>query len=372
MRIIPLIALFAGCSEAPPATPPPQEPAPSPWIEKIRAGEAPPEIEKEKDPRIADEIAKAVVAKKAWKTEGDRVRALKHLSANARKEHVEALFVVMETEKPEPALGAIFALAPLVTAEHHGRIDALLGGKDDVPAGRAVMLLGESRNGAALLEKHAAGLLARKGLAKAVLHAIGTNRAKGATSAVIDYYAAKDDEACLKALGRVWQQAADAKPLPKEEESTRTLVYVLLHRYATTPLATKENVDAMFRVMTSAELDDFLAKHAKSPFVARKIAVEVAGVKGFDRVKGLKIHSALLQNADAVVVAMVLYTSPYALDKATVKALLDRADEVKSETLPKETKLCDFAAVRLARMAGEEAEMPPTAEGRAKLVARMR
>ncbi len=366
MRIIPLLLLCACSSEPAPAPAPVQD---DPVVAKLKAGEAPEELVKDKDGKYAAEVALAIRDRREWKTPADRDRAMQYFVAVAKKGYADELFLVMEREKAPTAWGAIVVLSSQLTADHLPRLEGYLTGKDDALAGRAILLLGEARFGGVLLEKHAAALFARKGMAKPVLHAIGQCRARGATKAILDYYEKSDDEACLKALGRCWEQRLDAKPLAKEDEQTRLLVYVLLHRYAMGALSTKENVDAMLRVMTAAELDDFLAKHARAAFVSRKLVADAAGMRAFEKAKGGKIHAALLANPDAMLVATILYTSPHKLD---AKPLLARTDEVEGGTWPKGTRVCDLAAVRLARQAGEEADVPATAEGRAKLVERFK
>ncbi len=366
MRLIHALVLsLCACSSEPVA--PPQD---DPVVVKLKAGEAPDELLKDKEGKYAPEIARAIREKREWKSEADRDRAMQYFVGAAKSGCVDELFLVMEREKKAAtAWGAIVMLSGQLTADHLARVEGYLTGTDDQLVGRAVLLMGEARFGGALLEKHAAKLLAKKGMGKPTLHAMGQCRARGATTAVLDYYETSSDESSLKCLGRMWEQRIDAKPLSKDDDLQRQAVYILLHHYAMGALGTKENVDAMLRVMTGAELDDFLAKHAKAAFVSRQLVASAAGAKGFEKAKGERIHDALLESPDAQLVASILWTSPYKLD---AKPHLTNEKVVKGEKWPEGTKVCEIAAVRLARQNGEEADLAATAEGRAKLVERFK
>ena len=367
MRLIHALLLsLCACSSEAAVTPPAQS---DPVIEKLRAGEAPDELLKDKEGKYAPEVAKAIREKRAWKTDADSEHAMQYFTGVAKSGYVDELFLVMEREKPMIAFAAIQMLSSQLTADHLPRLEGYLTGTDNAIVGSAVLLMAEARFGGALLEKHAAMLLAKKGLARPTLHAIGQCRARGATEAVLDYYAKSDDAACVKCIGKLWEQRSDAKPLEKKDETTRLIVLILLHPLATGPSCNKESVDAMLRVMTMTELNDFLDKHAKALFVSRQLVANAAVDRVFDKAKGAKIHAALLESPDAQLVASILWTSPHKLD---AKPLLTNEKVVKGADWPEGTKVCEIAAVRLARQNGEEAILAATAEGRAKLVERFK
>jgi hypothetical protein len=339
-----------------------------PLLEKLKAGEAPEELLAAKDPKLADEVAKAVREKRAWKTDGDRERAIGFFAKAARREHVEELFLVLERESPRLALAVIPTLAGFVGEEHLPRLDGYLAGQDETLAGRALFLIGESRFGAALLEKHAEKWLATK-LARVTLHALGACRVKSATEMVRRHYEEKVDDAALRCLGRIWEQKLDAKPLAREEERERLKTFLVLHRLTMISAPTAESAEAMLRVMTGAELDEFLRKQAPEKFASREFVAKAAAARGFEKAKGARIHAALLASPDPNLAAWILWTTPFTLDKAAVAALLEKDAPVGHPDLPKEAKLCDYAAVRLTVLSGQEAKMPETAEKRAAMVA---
>jgi len=330
-----LALLAAGCSSAPPA---PRE-------------------------RV-DEIADAIRAGRAWESDAARDDALKHLFEKAQRRHADALFLVVEREGAAHSFAAISALAPLLAADDLPRLDAMLASKDP---NRALVLLRVARFAAAspLLAKHAKRLLSGREIAKVALGTIGTLRARAATDAILEYLDADfaDEDDAFKALGRLWEQKTDAPALAREDEHARLKVLLLVHGVAM-KAPSLASCGALVRVMTAAELDEFLAKHATDRFPARGAVTDACFERGFDPRKGARVHQALLASPDADLVALILWTSPYKLD------VWNRLDDDRAA---KQARVCDYAAARLEADAAQKAiELPADAAAREKLVAKWR
>lgn len=363
--LLAIAVLVAGCASAP------QEP-PDPLLEKLKAGEAPEELTDATHPALVDEADRALREGRAWKSADDRARAVRFFLKRATRKHTDGLFLLFEKGAPPDALGAVFALAAMLEEGDLPRVEGYLTGADRAAAIRAFLLLGEARLGAALVEKHAPSFLKAREQPRPVLHAIGVLRARGATTAVLDYFGETDDAAALRCLGRIWEQRIGARAPAKDDERTRLTVLLLLHRLTMTIAPSPESAEAMLRVMTEKELTDFLAKFAAEKFAGRGIVSDVAGDPKFDRAKGARVHSALITGPDHDLAARILWTTPHSLDETALVALLESIDPIADPDLPKETLLRDYAALRLAWQRGRKVDLPPSAEERAKFVEVMR
>ena len=159
-------------------------------------------------------------------------------------------------------------------------------------------------------------------LTTAVWYAIvacGLRKLRAATPLLIER---TDDKAALRALGRIWERTLDEPPLPRKDEIDRLTTLTLLHKAAMGATPSLEAVEAMLKVQTREELDDFLAKHAKDKFFARRFCDEAVRKRGFDAGKGARVHEALLASPDADLVARILEGTPFELRREEVRKLL--------------------------------------------------
>ncbi len=280
------------------------------------------------------------------------------------RRHVDALFFLVEREKPERAFAVISSLALLLAAEDLPRLDTLLAAADP---SRTLLLLRQARLGAAhpMIAKRSPELLKGKA-AKVALGTMGALRVRDATQAILDYLDRDDADfrAAMRALGRIWEQKLEAAALQQKDEHRRLTVLALAHGLGMRA-DDKDAIEAMLRVMTSKELDEFLAKHAKDKFSARAVVAEVCGEQAFDAKKGALVHRALLSSPDGDLVALILWSSPHTL--APVR-LLDDTRGAKVRGVP-EVRLCDYAAARLeAEAAKSNPEIDASKDAREKLL----
>lgn len=258
----------------------------------------------------------------------------------------EPLFRAIETGSALEALEASGKLAKAFDDSLVPRLARLLDASPRVAA-RGLQLAGEleTAGSAKLLLERLPRLLESEDadLARAAAVTAGLRRLRPATDPVLAWYGRSDDPAALRALGRIWERRLADPPLPRAEEIPRLAVLTLLHRLSTTAAASVESCEAMLRVMTRAELEDFLGKHAGDRFHARALCERAARRKGFDPEKGARIHEALLRNPDLELVAEILAASPHRLREALVRGFLDDRRPAKDDLL-----LCDLAATRLS------------------------
>lgn len=315
------LALHLAACGSPPG--PPAD-APDPVLEKLRAGEAPAELRSGDNPAWTAEIGLALAEDRSWKSDADAFAALAHFAAHAGPDQLPLVEKLLTDPKPERRM--------------RGLLIARLSPSEEIPD---------------FLNRHAARLLdpGAREVARVALGATGFRRVKGATEAILAYYEATDDPAALRALGRIWEDGTD--------DPLRTAVLLVVHAEAMSPAvdqgqAGEEATGAMLRVMTDAELADFLAKWAAESFAARHHVVKVAGGKDFNAARGRKIHEAFLKNPDAGVVSTILWRSPHRLDAELVKPLID--DERATQA---GAKVCDYAAARLEAIdTGLSPELP--------------
>ena len=318
MRLLTAVALvpfFAACGS------PPESPAAAsdPVLDKLRAGEAPAELRYDKNPVWTAEIGKALAEDRPWKSDADAFAAIAHFAANAGPDQLPVVESLLTDAKPERRM--------------RGLLIARLSPSGEMPN---------------LLQRYAAPLLdpATPQVAKVAVGALGYRRVRGATEALLGYYETTDDPAALRALGRIWEGAGD--------DPLRTAVLVVAHALAMSPAATAESAGTLIRVMSDTELDEFLAKWVPEKFGSRDLLIAAASEKGFDRTRGGKIHQAFLKSPDPDLVTTILWNTPYKLDPAAVKPLLDD-DRVSKNG----AKVCDYAAARLdAIETGLSPELP--------------
>ena len=130
------------------------------------------------------------------------------------------------------------------------------------------------------------------------------------------------DKAVLRALGRIWARGSGDPPLERKDEIGRLSALTIVHRIAMGATTSLEACEAMLKAMTGEELDDFLAKHSKDRFYARRFCDEAVRKKGFDAKKGARVHEALLASPDADLVGGILTSTPFDLTPEAVRALL--------------------------------------------------
>ena len=315
-----LLMVLSACGSPP--EPPPAVPSTAPpadveaVLAKLRAGEAPPELRYDKNPVWTAEIGAALSEDRPWKSPEDALLAVAHFAKNSGPDQLSVIEGLMTSDKSERRMRGIFIarLSPL----------------------------DETRD---LLVRHAKPLLdaANVAVAKVALGAMGHRRARAATEAILDYFEATDDPSALRALGRIWEGGGDG--------AMRTAVHLIAHTLTMGPAASAESADALLRVMSDAEVAEFLEKWVPEKFASRELVVAAAGAKGFDGARGRKIHAAFLKSPDPALVTTILWTSPHKLDPAAVSPLLD--DE---RVAGKGAKVCDFAAARLEAI---ETGLPP-------------
>lgn len=235
---------------------------------------------------------------------------------------VEELFKAVETGKPMEALDAS---ARLARAYDDAMLPRLARTLDAVPL-RALQLIGDlgTEGSARLLLERLPKLLESKeaDVPRMAQAACGLRKLRGATPLLIER---TGDKAALRALGRIWERALDDPPLPRKEEIERLTVLALVHKAAMGTGPSLEAVEAMLKIQARDELDDFLAKHAKDKFFARRFCDEAVRKRGFDPKKGARVHEALLGSPDPDLVAGILESTPYELAREAVRLLLKDA-----------------------------------------------
>ncbi|MBI4563090.1 MAG: hypothetical protein HY716_00145 [Planctomycetes bacterium] len=325
----------------------------------------------------ADEIARAIRENRPWKTPEEAEKDCIYLAEHAGKKHLDALLKVIEREDSAPALAAILAAARLIGPSEEPWIENALASQDATKRMRVLLLLRESRLAEArpLLARHAKTLLdpRRKDVAGVALGAMSACGAREATPDIMDYFFSTDgDGAALRALGKIWDCSAQAPALPREEERFRLRVQLTAHRLAMGPASTAESAEAMVRVMTLAELDDFLNKQAGEVFPARGFIAAAAARPDFDAVKGRRIHEALLASPDETLAARILWGSPHELDPKAVRSLLEDERSVRTDGLPR-ARMCDFAAARLTAQTDKtKVDIPAEPERREEILKKWR
>jgi len=260
----------------------------------------------------------------------------------APREDLEPLFVTLERGS---ALGAMEASAKLAQAYDDSWLPRLGRSLDAAPV-RALQLIGDlTTDGSAklLLERLPKLLAADPAASRMAVVASGLRRLRAATPTLLDRFEKLDEKAALRALGRIWDRALNDPPPPRAQEIDRLSVLALVHRRATGADVTVEACEAMLKVMSRDELEGFLGKHAGDKFFARRFCDEAVRRKGFDPVKGARIHEALLSSPDLELVAEILHTSPHAIRPELVRPFLHDRRAVKGDYL-----LCDAAATRLS------------------------
>ncbi len=294
------------------------------------------------------------IADRVRKRETPTDAELGTLCEKAQRRHVDALFQLLEPfHGAEHAFQAVTALSLLLTSEDVPALRKLLDSKDPR---RAILLIRQARFAPAslmLLDQARLFLTFKGDTPKVTLGALGALRLRDSTQAILDYLDRDDADfrTAMRALGRIWEQKLDTAPLEPKDEHRRLTVLALAHGLGMRA-DDKDALEAMLRVMTSKELDEFLAKHAKDKFSARGQVAAVCEEQAFDAKKGALVHRALLANADGDLVALILWSSPHAL--APVR-LLDDTRGAKLRGVP-EARLCDYAA---ARLEAEEAKKNP-------------
>ena len=251
----------------------------------------------------------------------------------------EALFQAVESGGPKEAFEAS---AKLARAFDDALLPRLAKALEAAPP-RALQLIGELQTdgSAKLLLERLPRLLESKtaDVPRMAQVACGLRRLRGATPLLLERL---EDRAALRALGRIWDRALDDPPLPRKDEIERLQVLMLVHKTAIGVAPSPEAVEALLRIQAKDELEDFLARHAKDRFFARKSCDEAARKKGFDPKKGALVHTALLANPDADLVAGILESTPFELKAEAVRPLLK--DERKTSD---GRKLGDLASKRL-------------------------
>ncbi len=258
-------------------------------------------------------------------------------------EDLEPLFARVETGSPAEALEASAELASKYDDAWLARLGTLV---ERAPL-RGLSLLGElsSEGSAKLLLGRLPALLRSPvpGAPRAAAVAAGLRRLRAASGPVLELLERTGETVALRALGRIWERALADPPLAKAEEVERLTVLAVLHRLSMGADGAPESCEAMLRVMTRAELEDFLGKHAGERFAARRACDQAVRKRGFDPEKGARIHEALLSSPDLELVAGILDTSPHALREPIVRGFLGDRRPVREGTL-----VCDAAAARLS------------------------
>lgn len=236
----------------------------------------------------------------------------------------EELFRTVETGKPLEALEASARLSKTFDDTMVPRLGRTL---DAAPL-RGLQLVAELRTegSAKLLLERLPKLLESKepDVPRMAEVACGLRKLRGATPLLLERL---EDKAALRALGRVWERSLEDPPLPRKDEIDRLSTLMLVHKTAMGATTSLEAVEAMLRIQTREELDEFLGKHARDKFFARRYCDEAVRRKGFDPAKGARVHEALLASPDAELVAGILESSPFELKADAVRPLLkdDRA-----------------------------------------------
>jgi hypothetical protein len=333
-------------------------------IAKIRAGQAPEKIPKDK--RVLDAIAAQV---RDGKPCAEPV--LLHLCEHGTREHAEAIVALLEHASVKVAYAAVFAAAPFVDEKLLPALEKRLDGRRDAQI-RALLVIAESRFGpaGALLEKRLSLLdAADMERSKAMLRAIGACRLRAAHDAILAYYDQAGDDLAVRTLGRLWEMKLDAKPLAKAEEIRRLTALLLARRLALGGATNEAFCEAMLRIMTREEFEKFLADHAKEKFFSRRVLALAALKRGFDRAKGLKLAEAFFESPDPALVAQIIVTCPWDLPVGKLALALDDKNEPKIEEAPAHARVCDLAVWRLAlQLDKQENEIPPEVEKRDALV----
>lgn len=262
------------------------------------------------------------------------------------RDDAEPLFRTLETGSPADAMVATEKLVKMFDDTLLPRLARVLEGNPRAAA-RALHLAGDlSSEGSAKLLVEKLPRLLESGdaeLARTAVVTAGLRRLRPATEAILAWYGKTDDPAALRALGRIWERELSGPALGRSDEISRLAVLTLVHRLSMSGAATVESCEAMFRVMSRAELEDFLGKHAADRFYSRGLCEQAVRRKGFDPEKGARIHEALLANPDTTLVAEILSTSPHKIREAFVRGFLKDRRSVKDDLL-----LCDVAATRLS------------------------
>jgi hypothetical protein len=268
----------------------------------------------------------------------------------------EPLFAALERGTAAQALEASAELAQVYDDSMRPRLARAL---EAAPA-RTLQLIGDlGTKGSArlLLERLPELLEAEPAVSRMAAVAAGLRRLRPATRPLLARFDRLDERAALRALGRIWERRLEDPPLAREEEIDRLSVFALAHRRAMGADVTVEACEALLKLMTRPELEDFLGKHAGDKFFARRFCDEAVRRKGFDAVKGARIHEALLASPDLALVAEILATSPHAIRPQLVRPFLDDRREAE-----RGYRLCDAAATRLS------GKSPATREERDALI----
>jgi hypothetical protein len=232
---------------------------------------------------------------------------------------IEDLFKTIETGKPMEALDASARLAKSFDDSMIPRLSRSL---EAAPL-RALQLVGDlkTEGSAKLLLERLPKLLDSKepDVPRMAEVACGLRKLRGATPLLLERL---EDKAALRALSRIWERSLDDPPLPRKDEIDRLSALMLIHKTAMGATTSLEAVEAMLRIQTKDELEDFLAKRAQDKFFARRFCDESVRKKGFDPKKGARVHEALLANPDVELVAGILESSPFELKPDAVRALL--------------------------------------------------
>ncbi len=349
-QLLPALLLLAACSSLP------SDPASAARVTAIRRGECP-DLKGVEDAAAADAVAEAVRGRASWKSEDDKKRALAHLAASARPEHVGALLDVVELETPVPALAAILAAAKHLAPRDLDRVGRFVASDNRTLQMRGLLLLKESRvaGAADLLAKRADSLLGPGGpdVARVALGALGACGARAAAPAVLKYYTETEEPVALRALGRLWEQPEGST----DESKDRLLVLLAAHKLTMSAAATPESAEALLRVMNEKELAKFLADHAGDRFPAAFLVARAACRPDLAPARSSRVLSALLANKDAGLVAWILWTAPGTLDAKAVAERLKDARRLRVEGAP-EARVADYAAARLESQAGGKREIP--------------
>lgn len=239
--------------------------------------------------------------------------------AQETRPDVEPLFRTIETGPALDALDASSRLAKLYDDTLQPRLKKLL---DAAPL-RALQLIGDltTEGSANLLQERLPGLLdsKEKDVPRMAEVACGLRRLRAATPLLLER---TEDKAALRALGRIWDRRLEDPPLERKDEIGRLSALALVHRITMGATSSLEACEAMLRAMTGEELEDFLAKHAKDRFYARRFCDEAVRKKGFDAKKGARVHEALLGSPDADLVGGILTSTPFELRPEAVRPLL--------------------------------------------------
>jgi hypothetical protein len=239
--------------------------------------------------------------------------------AEGAGQDVEPLFRTIETGSPVDALEASSRLAKVYDDTMQPRLERLLGA---APL-RALQLIGDldSEGSANLLLERLPKLLDSKesDVPRMAEVACGLRKLRAATPFLLER---TEDKAALRALGRIWARTFGDPPLERKDEIGRLSALAIVHRIAMGATSSLEACEAMLKAMTGEELDDFLAKHAKDRFYARRFCDEAVRKKGFDVKKGARIHEALLASPDADLVGGILASTPFDLKPEAVRMLV--------------------------------------------------